>query len=84
VLAYPCSWKARAQALGAGFVLAYALSVARLVALHFILRYAPAAWEALHGLVLPLAPLIVVTLYFLHWSASLPAPACVPPRPHAS
>jgi exosortase family protein XrtM len=75
VLAFPAGWRARLQGLAVGFVLAYALSVTRLIALHFTLRHAPAAWEALHGLVLPLGPIIVIALYFLHWSGGIATPA---------
>jgi exosortase family protein XrtM len=67
--AFPASWKRRVQGLLFGSVVAYALSVARLMALHYILRYSPSAWEALHGLVLPLAPIIVMALFFMRWSA---------------
>lgn len=77
VLAYAAPWKARLRGLGVGFVLAYLLSVTRLMALHFSLRYAPAAWEAVHGLLLPLVPIIVVMFYFVHWTASIPAPQSV-------
>src|SRR5271165_6362235 len=69
IVAFPASWKARAKGLSVGFVLAYLLSVARLVALHFTLSYLPAQWEALHGLILPLGPIVAVTLYFMYWSA---------------
>jgi exosortase family protein XrtM len=69
ILAYPARWQAKLRGLGIGCVLAYLLSVSRLVALHFTLRYAPTAWEALHGLVLPLGPIIAMTLYFMYWSA---------------
>ena len=72
ILAYPASASARLRGIALGSVLAYALSLARLVALHFTLRYAPTAWESLHGLVLPLAPLIAISLYFLTWSAKAP------------
>jgi exosortase family protein XrtM len=72
VVAFPAPWKARLRGLGVGCVLAYLLSVTRLLALHFTLRYTPGAWEALHGLVLPLGPIIVVTLYFMRWSAAQP------------
>jgi exosortase/archaeosortase family protein len=75
VIAFPAGWRARLQGLAVGFVLAYLLSIARLFALHFTLRYAPGAWEALHGLVLPLAPIILIALYFLHWSGRNPLPA---------
>jgi exosortase family protein XrtM len=69
IMAFPASFKRRALGLLLGSVLAYVLSVTRLVALHYILRYSPAAWEALHGLVLPLAPIILIALYFMRWSA---------------
>jgi exosortase family protein XrtM len=68
ILAYPASWRRRAQGLLWGSVLAYVLSVTRLMALHYILRYSSNAWEALHGLVLPLGPIVLMALYFTHWS----------------
>jgi exosortase family protein XrtM len=72
--AFPASWKRRAQGLLFGSMVAYALSVARLMALHYILRYSPGAWEALHGLVLPLGPIIVMALFFMRWSAGATPP----------
>jgi exosortase family protein XrtM len=74
IIAFPASLKRRLQGLAVGAVLAYALSVARLCALHFILRYSPTAWEALHGLVLPLAPVLLMALFFMRWSAVGGAP----------
>jgi len=41
-----------------------------LVLMHFTLRYAPHAWDMLHGLVLPLGPVLLIALYFLHWSSA--------------
>ena len=78
ILAFPASIKRRLQGLLFGALLAYALSIARLMALHYILRYSPAAWEALHGLILPLGPIVLIALYFLRWSASSPIPAADP------
>jgi exosortase family protein XrtM len=69
IAAFPASWKRRAQGLWFGSIVAYVLSIARLMALHYILRYSPSAWEALHGLVLPLGPIILMALFFMHWSA---------------
>ncbi len=69
ILAYPATWKRRAQGLALGSLLAYVLSVARLMALHYILRYSPGAWEALHGLILPLGPVVLIALYFMRWAA---------------
>src|SRR5262249_41875209 len=67
IVAFPAGLVARARGLLIGSALAYALSITRLVALHYILRYSPTAWDALHGLVLPLGPVLILTLYFLHW-----------------
>ncbi len=69
IVAFPTSWKHRLQGLLFGSILAYVLSVTRLMALHYILHYSPGAWEALHGLVLPLGPIILMALYFMRWSA---------------
>jgi exosortase family protein XrtM len=69
ILAFPASWSSRATGLGLGFLLAYALSVSRLMALHFTLRYMPSAWESLHGFVLPLAPILLTMMYFMSWSS---------------
>ena len=66
--AFPASWKRRARGLLFGSIVAYVLSVTRLMALHYILRYSPSAWEALHGLVLPLGPIILMALFFTYWS----------------
>ena len=84
VIAYPASWAARGKGLFVGGVLAYVLSVARLVALHMALRHSPQAWEALHGLVLPLVPIVLVSWYFLHWSALQPRSAATAAASNAS
>ncbi len=68
VIAFPASWRRRLGGIVIGSVLAYGLGLLRLVALYFVLRYSPTAWEALHGLVLPLAPIILIACYFLYWS----------------
>ena len=69
ILAFPATLRQRVRGLLLGTVLAYLLSLTRLVALYFVLRYSPSAWEALHGLVLPLGPVILLALYFMRWSA---------------
>lgn len=69
IAAFPAGIKRRAGGFVAGAILAYVLSVSRLMALYYTLRYSASAWEALHGLILPLAPIIVMALYFMHWSA---------------
>lgn len=76
IIAFPASARERARGLLLGSLLAYGLSVARLLALFFILRFSPRAWEALHGLVLPLAPIFLIGLYFLRWTrVALPGTA---------
>jgi exosortase/archaeosortase family protein len=70
IAAFPAGASQRMRGLAVGALIAYVLSVTRLMALHYILRYDPTAWEALHGVVLPLAPIIVISLYFMRWSAA--------------
>lgn len=70
IVAFPASLERRAQGLVLGAVLAYSLSVLRLLALHYTLRYGPGAWEALHGLILPLAPVVLMAFYFLRWTSA--------------
>jgi exosortase/archaeosortase family protein len=75
VVAFPADWKSKLSGLAIGAMIAYGLSLLRLMALHLTLRYSPGAWEALHGLVLPLGPIVVISLYFLRWSGRVTAPA---------
>jgi exosortase family protein XrtM len=72
ILAFPADLKRRMQGLAVGGLLAYLLAVARLMVLHYTLRYRPDLWEALHGLVLSLAPVIVLAAYFLRWTVPVP------------
>ena len=72
--AFPASLERRIRGLWQGSLLAYALSIGRLMALTYILRYSPGAWETLHGLILPLGPIVLMALFFLHWSSSKPEP----------
>lgn len=69
ILAWPGDLRRRLTGLALGFVLAYGLSVARLMALVYTLRHAPRTWESLHGLILPLAPVLLMAWYFFRWSA---------------
>jgi exosortase family protein XrtM len=84
ILAFPATFKQRVRGLLLGSLLAYALSVGRLMSLHYVLRYSPNAWEALHGLVLPLGPIILMALFFMRWSAASAAALPPDPRPHAA
>jgi exosortase family protein XrtM len=83
IVAFPASLRRRFQGLFEGSLLAYALTIARLMTLHYVLRYAPQAWEALHGLILPLAPIALLSLYFLHWM-NAPATTGGEPAAHAT
>jgi exosortase/archaeosortase family protein len=68
ITAFPASLGRRAQGLLMGSLIAYLLSALRLMGLHYALHHSPGAWEALHGLILPLAPVVVMALYFMRWS----------------
>jgi len=78
ILAFPASWQRRAQGLLVGSLLAYVLSIIRLTLLCLILRYSPTLWEALHGLVLPLGPIVLLAIYFARWSALASVPSAQP------
>lgn len=83
ILAYPAPWRARARGLVLGALLAYLLSVSRLIALHLTLRHAPDLWETMHGLILPLAPVALIGVYFLRWSDGV-ARSLAAPSAHAA
>ena len=83
IVAFPASPRRRMQGLLGGSLLAYALTIARLMTLHYVLRYAPQAWESLHGLILPLAPIALLSLYFLRW-INAPTPTSGEPAAHAT
>jgi exosortase family protein XrtM len=70
ILAFPSSARHRIRGFCWGLIIVYALTVTRLALLHFTLRYSPRAWDMLHGVVLPLGPVLLIALYFLHWSAA--------------
>lgn len=81
ILAFPTTLEHRVRGLLWGASLVYALTIMRLMALHYILRYCPSTWEALHGLVMPLAPIVVIGMYFLRWSGH--SPRSTVNQPHA-
>ena len=70
IVAYPASLRRRSCGLLVGSVLVFVLSIARLTGLVFTLRYWPGGWEAMHGLLMPVVPVIAIAAYFLHWSTS--------------
>jgi len=69
VLAFPARWRQRLSALAIGTLLIYILSVIRLAALIWVLSEHRDVFDAIHGIVAPLAPLVVVSFYFAAWSA---------------
>jgi exosortase/archaeosortase family protein len=71
MLAFPASWRHRLSGLAWGVLLSALLSVSRIVALHLTLRHLPQAWESLHGLILPLAPIVLVGIFYLRWTTSM-------------
>ncbi len=70
VAAFPAPLSRRLLGLILGSALAYVLSIGRLMALQYILSYWPAAWEGAHGLILPLAPIVLIAVFFLWWCRS--------------
>jgi exosortase family protein XrtM len=69
VLAFPARTRERLRGLLLGTLLAYGLSVLRLMLLYYVLVHDPSLWQALHGLVLPLGPILLLALYFLRWTS---------------
>jgi exosortase/archaeosortase family protein len=69
ILAFPANLSSRVRGFIGGALLAYLLSIGRLMVLHYILRYSPSLWESLHGFILPLGPLVLMAAYFLAWSS---------------
>jgi exosortase family protein XrtM len=84
IAAFPASLKRRVQGLLLGSLLAYILSVTRLMILHYILRYSPTLWETLHGFLLPLGPVVLMALFFLRWSSPPNTPASPDQATHAT
>jgi exosortase/archaeosortase family protein len=69
ICAYPASRRQRTIGLLVGTVVVDLLSVGRLAVLHYTLKYYPGSWEAMHGLVAPLVPVVLLGLYFSRWLA---------------
>lgn len=82
--AFPARLMHKAGGLLVGSVLAYVLSVTRLMVLDYTLRYVPRGWEAMHGLIMPLVPVIVMALYFLRWTGKSNAPRRLGEDPHTA
>lgn len=84
LLAFPATLKHRVRGFLIGLAIVYFLTIARIVLLHFALRYSPNAWDMLHGLVLPLSPVLLVALYFLRWSTAAAKETLPADSPHAA
>ena len=56
----------------------------RLMALYYALRCSPGPWEALHGLILPLAPVVLMALFFLRWTSATPVAQAPKPQARAA
>lgn len=72
IFAFPAPLKRKIHGFALGAALAYALSVIRLVTLDDTLRFAPQAWELMHGFLMPLVPVAIMGVYFLAWSNATP------------
>ena len=68
IVAYPVSTKQKLLGALAGLMLAYVLSVGRLVALYYAFEYHPESWETVHGAIAPLVPVILVGLFYSRWT----------------
>ena len=84
IATFPARAARRISGLLSGSVLAYVLSVGRLMALHYILQYWPRAWESAHGLILPLGPIVLLALFFLWWSSKEGDATHLPQDRHAT
>jgi exosortase family protein XrtM len=84
IASFPAAIGHRMRGFLLGSALAYLLSIGRLMALYYVLQYWPTAWEGAHGLILPLAPIILMALFFLWWSRSDPTFAPLSRDTHAA
>ena len=72
VIALPAlALRMRLLLLMLALLLGWALCVLRLLLLFLTLRYQPAQWELVHGLVAPLLPVLVILLAFDFWTRSI-------------
>jgi exosortase/archaeosortase family protein len=80
--AYPAGWRDKSRGMLLGVLLAYGLGIGRLMALDYTLRYVPGLWPAMHGLLMPLVPVMLLAFYFLRWSEAGVAPLLAPVDGH--
>jgi exosortase family protein XrtM len=78
VLAFPTSWRNKLRGLALGLPLAFGLNVARVIALYFTVRDAPAQFELVHGYVAPTALVACLGVFFWLWSARATSPPLRP------
>ena len=74
VLAFPATWRRRWVALGTGVLLIYVLSIFRLGLLQWVLAEHRGLFDAIHGVIAPLAPLVIVGCHFAAWAGRMRAP----------
>ena len=66
-LAAPLPGRTRLNGIATGVLLVYALNQARIVALFYAWRASPARFDLLHGSVLPVAIVLIISAYFHAW-----------------
>ena len=67
LLVAPAPWRDRLLGLAAGSAFVFALNQARVLALYFALRDHAGWFGLLHGLIAPLAVVVLVGAFFLAW-----------------
>jgi exosortase family protein XrtM len=67
LLAAPAPWRDKLLGLAAGTAFVFALNQVRVLALYFALRDHRAWFGLLHGLIAPLAVVVLVATFFLAW-----------------
>ncbi len=76
ILAFPASLRRKALGLALGLVLVYAVNLARMVGLYFVVAYRNDWFPLLHGYVVPIAFVAIVAAFFLWWvSREMPTAA---------
>lgn len=83
IVAFGAPARASLRGLAAGVALTYAITLLRVVALHFALRYRPDAWESVHGTIAAVVPVFLLGGYFAHWSRTAARPRGEREGPHA-
>jgi exosortase family protein XrtM len=75
LLVAPIRWSRRLLGLAAGTALVFLLNQARVQLLFFAIRSRPAWFGSLHGMIAPLAVVVLVTAFYLAWLRLSASPA---------